>query len=51
MCSLDRQLAGTEYRRLEFSWVLEDNRDINRAAEELGSLRYKTYRIYQKTLA
>jgi hypothetical protein len=51
MCSLDRQLAGTEYRRLEFSWVLEDNRDVNRAAEELGSSRYKTYRIYQKTLA
>ena len=44
------RLAGTPYRRAEFSWVLEDNRDINQAAEFAGAVRYKTYRVYQKAL-
>ena len=43
-------MAGTSYRRAEFSWVLEDNRNINRTVERLGAERYKTYRIYQKAL-
>ena len=47
---LHRQMAPA-YRRVEFSWVLEDNQNINRPAEEAGATRYKTYRIYQKTLA
>ena len=47
---LKRQLDGTRYRRAEFSWVLEDNRDINQPVERLGARRYKTYRIYQKAL-
>ena len=47
---LHRQMAPA-YRRVEFSWVLEDNQDVNRPAEEAGARRYKTYRIYQKTLA
>jgi hypothetical protein len=38
------------YRRVEFSWVLEDNRDINRPLELAGARRYKTYRIYEKSL-
>ena len=50
ICELQRQLAGTRYRRAELSWVLEDNRDINQPAERLGARRYKTYRIYQKAL-
>jgi len=45
-----RQLKGTAYRRAEFSWVLEDNRDINQPAEMAGARRYKTYRIYEKAL-
>ena len=45
-----RQLQGTPYQRAEFSWVLEDNRDINQPAEMAGARRYKTYRIYQKAL-
>ncbi len=45
-----RQLQGTEYTRAEFSWVLEDNRDINHAAEAASARRYKTYRIYEKAL-
>jgi len=48
---LKRQLDGTRYRRVEFSWVLEDNRDINQPAELAGARRYKTYRIYQKALS
>ena len=47
---LHRQTQGTRYRRVEFSWVLEDNRDVNQPAEMIGAKRYKTYRIYQKTL-
>jgi len=48
---LHRQMKDTRYRRVEFSWVLEDNRDINQPAEMAGARRYKTYRIYQKPLA
>ena len=46
-----QQLRGSQYARAEFSWVLEDNRDINQPAEMAGARRYKTYRIYEKTLA
>lgn len=45
-----RQVRGGPYHRAEFSWVLEDNRDINRTAELAGARHYKTYRIYQKAL-
>jgi hypothetical protein len=45
-----RQLQGTPYARAEFSWVLEDNRDVNQPAEAGGARRYKTYRIYEKTM-
>jgi hypothetical protein len=44
-----KQLIGTEYRRAEFSWVLEDNLDINQPAENAGARHYKTYRIYEKS--
>ncbi len=51
ICELRRQLVpNTPYRRAEFSWVLEDNRDVNQVVERLGAKRYKTYRIYQKAL-
>jgi hypothetical protein len=48
---LRRQVGGATYRRAEFSWVLEDNRDINQPAEQAGARLYKRYRIYQKALA
>jgi hypothetical protein len=47
---LHRQVAAGPYRRVEFSWVLEDNRDINQPAEQAGARRYKTYRIYEKQI-
>jgi hypothetical protein len=50
MFELHRRSLAAGYERLEFSWTLEDNRDVNRAAEEAGSVRYKTYRIYERAL-
>ncbi len=34
----------------ELGWVLEDNRMMNNPLQRLGAHRYKTYRIYQKSL-
>jgi hypothetical protein len=48
---LHQHTLGGPYQRLELSWVLEDNRNINKLAEQSGARRYKTYRLYQKALA
>ena len=37
--------------RSELSWILEDNMPMRRIIEALGADPYKTYRIYEKTLA
>jgi len=50
VAELHRQMTGGPYRRVEFSWVLEDNHNINQPAESAGAQRYKTYRIYEKAL-
>ncbi len=34
----------------EASWILEDNKPMNKALELMGSERYKTYRIFDRTL-
>jgi hypothetical protein len=47
--ALHRQVYPA-YRRIEFSWVLEDNHDINGPLQLAGARRYKTYRIYEKRL-
>jgi GNAT superfamily N-acetyltransferase len=47
---LAARAAGLAYKRVEFSWVLEDNSDINQPASQVAT-RYKTYRIYQKAIA
>lgn len=40
-----------QYKELEMSWVLENNDEMNKAANLLGaSAPYKTYRIYEKKL-
>jgi len=36
------------YKRVEFSWVLEDNIPVQRIVEMLGGRLYKKYRIYEK---
>jgi len=47
--TFDRAVAmGYEWG--EISWILEDNDLMIRAAEALGSKRYKAYRIYGKSI-
>ena len=38
------------YKRIEGSWILETNTMMNQIIERLGGVRYKTYRIYEKSL-
>ncbi len=38
------------YRRIEFSWILEDNIPIQNIIEIFGGKLYKKYRIYEKPL-
>lgn len=38
------------FKRTEFSWILEDNILIQRAAEMIGARLYKKYRIYEMKL-
>lgn len=38
------------YRRLELSWILDDNWPMRRIAEAGGAEVYKTYRLYRKDL-
>jgi hypothetical protein len=47
--ALHRQVYPA-YKRVECSWVLEDNVDVNGPLERAGARRYKTYRIFQKEL-
>lgn len=35
-------------RRVELSWILEDNLAMRRVLEDIGARVYKTYRIYRK---
>lgn len=38
------------YRRVEFSWILEDNIPVQRLVGMIGGELYKRYRIYEKKL-
>lgn len=38
------------YTKAECSWVLENNRAMNRDLRLLGAEKYKTYRIYEKVI-
>lgn len=38
------------YKRLEGSWILENNTMMNQILERMGGTRYKTYRVYEKLL-
>lgn len=44
------QLSRMGYRKLEVSWILEDNIPMLRLIELLGGEAYKRYRIYEKQL-
>ena len=38
------------YKRVEFSWILEDNIPVQRIVEMIGGKLYKQYRIYEKII-
>lgn len=38
------------YKRMEASWILENNTMMNQIIERLGGRKYKTYRVYEKRL-
>lgn len=38
------------YKRIEFSWILEDNISVIRICEMFGARLYKKYRIYEKPI-
>ena len=38
------------YKRVEFSWILEDNIPVQRLVELIGGRFYKKFRIYEKNL-
>jgi GNAT superfamily N-acetyltransferase len=49
--ALRREAVAMGIRSVEMSWVLEDNGPMRHLAEAVGGHAYKTYRIYEKTLA
>ncbi len=38
------------FKRIEFSWILEDNTPVQRLVEMMGARLYKRYRVYEKKL-
>ncbi|CAN5418268.1 hypothetical protein BH09PSE6_BH09PSE6_33330 [soil metagenome] len=44
-------LEAGNVKQVELSWILEDNRPMRHVIEALGAKAYKTYRVYDKTLA
>jgi hypothetical protein len=45
-----RRGAKRGYVGGELGWTLEDNHLINRGIERMGARKYKTYRVYEKSL-
>jgi hypothetical protein len=46
-----RRCQELGYERAELSWTLEDNEKINVGIQMMGGEHYKTYRVYEKTIA
>lgn len=40
----------TPYKRVEMSWILEDNINMNKPLLRMGALPYKTYRLFEKEI-
>ena len=38
------------YNRGELSWVLENNKAMNRVLKIIGARKYKTYRLFERPL-
>jgi len=45
-----RGIRNGGYKRVEFSWILEDNIPVQRIAEMVEGRLYKKYRVYEKTI-
>ncbi|MGH6931045.1 MAG: dATP pyrophosphohydrolase [Dongiaceae bacterium] len=48
---LRRGMWNAGLKRVELSWILEDNMPMRRVIEDIGGKPYKTYRIYRKDIA
>ena len=48
--TLESVMKVTKFTGAELGWTLEDNDRINHTIEATGVRRYKTYRIYEKSL-
>ena len=48
--NLRREARKLGIAKVEMSWILEDNLPMRRIIEAVGGTRYKTYRIYGKTI-
>lgn len=49
--SMHQGALKTPMTHVEFSWILEDNLPMRHVIEGLGAVAYKTYRVYEKSLA
>jgi hypothetical protein len=49
--ALRREALARGITAVEMSWILEDNLPMRHLAEAIGGRPYKTYRVYEKTLA
>ena len=49
--AMRKGLQAKGVRQVELSWILEDNRPMRHMIEDLGGVAYKTYRVYEKSLA
>ncbi len=47
---VQKGMLKTRIKRVEFSWILEDNIPTIKIAELFGGVLYKRYRVYEKTL-
>jgi len=48
--ALEQPSMSHGIEELEMSWLLEENTAVRRFVESIGSVPYKTYRVYQKHL-
>ncbi len=51
MDSMRKGLLARGMQHVELSWILEDNRPMRHIIESLGAIPYKTYRVYEKSIA
>lgn len=47
---MQEDLLNAGMKKIEMSWILEDNFKMRRPLERLGARAYKTYRIFEKEL-